>query len=73
MFFKNAINKKNVCITLCRPPPFLGCSAAEIRRVYSNLPYINLEKNRRPTFFKTSFLKEIYQEITFTVNKNANN
>ena len=22
--------------------PFLGCSAAEIRRVYSNLPYINL-------------------------------
>ena len=42
MFFKNAINKKIVCITLCRPPPFLGCSAAEIRRVYSNLPYINL-------------------------------
>ena len=46
MFFKNAINKKNVCITLCRPPPFLGCSAAEIRRVYSNLPYINLESDR---------------------------
>ena len=42
MFFKNAINKKIVCITLCRPPPFLGCSAAEIRRGYSNLPYINL-------------------------------
>ena len=46
MFFKNAINKKIVCITLCRPPPFLGCSAAEIRRVYSNLPYINLGKNQ---------------------------
>ena len=56
MFFKNAINKKIVCITLCRPPPFLGCSAAEIRRVYSNLPYINLEKG---DFFKNSFQKTI--------------